>query len=641
MPGQTEKNSTAHKKATISARNIGGIDRCDIAFKPGVTLLTGRNATNRTSLLTALADVLGGTNAVLKSDADEGRIKLTLDGTEYTREYVRKNGGLSIQGESYTEKQQLVDLFVRLLEDNTVRQAVERGDDLREVIMEPVDTDQIEREIQSLTRERDQITEELRTIERERDRLPSLERRRTDLEDQLTEITTEIDETQETIDEYEASEEETERAEELLEELETHRQELQSVETRRAKQETQIEQLQDDREEIEEELDGMTVPTTELQTIESELESLRQKQRELNNTINDLQRIVSFNDDLLSGKDLPGIESGGDVTSQIDPQSQSIECWTCGSTVERSTVDDHLDELRTIVDEQREKRNDVETEISELEERKKELQRVSTRQDRLETRLSDIEEEIKVREQKSGELREKQDELAEQITVVEDRVDETEELRDSTLIEAYQQISKLEYDRGQVDQELADVEADIEEIEDLSSTHDQLEARQTEIKNEMETLRSRIDDLERETVEQFNNHMAEVLDILGYSNIARIWLERKTGNASSESTKFDLHIIRETNDGSVYEDTLATLSESEREVVGFIAALAGYLVHEVYEEVPFILLDSLEAIDAKRIADLIDYFANYAPFIVVALLPEDAAELPDEYDRITATALRD
>jgi len=51
--------------------------------------------------------------------------------------------------------------------------------------------------------------------------------------------------------------------------------------------------------------------------------------------------------------------------------------------------------------------------------------------------------------------------------------------------------------------------------------------------------------------------------------------------------------------------------------------------------VPFILLDSLEAIDANRIASLVDYFAGYATYLVVALLPEDAQALDDGYTRIT------
>jgi len=51
--------------------------------------------------------------------------------------------------------------------------------------------------------------------------------------------------------------------------------------------------------------------------------------------------------------------------------------------------------------------------------------------------------------------------------------------------------------------------------------------------------------------------------------------------------------------------------------------------------VPFMLLDSLEAIDAERIAALVEYFAAEVPYLVVALLPEDASALPDRYDRVS------
>ena len=84
----------------------------------------------------------------------------------------------------------------------------------------------------------------------------------------------------------------------------------------------------------------------------------------------------------------------------------------------------------------------------------------------------------------------------------------------------------------------------------------------------------------------------------------------------------------------VYEDAVEHLSESEREVTGLVFALAGYLTHEVHERVPFVLLDSLEAIDSERIARLVEHFADYAPSVVVALLPEDAVALPEQYSRI-------
>jgi len=77
------------------------------------------------------------------------------------------------------------------------------------------------------------------------------------------------------------------------------------------------------------------------------------------------------------------------------------------------------------------------------------------------------------------------------------------------------------------------------------------------------------------------------------------------------------------------------LSESEREVTGLVFAFAGYLVHDLHESLPFVVIDSLEALDSDRIAALVEYFGEYAEYLVVALLPEDAAALGDEYQRVT------
>lgn len=168
-----------------------------------------------------------------------------------------------------------------------------------------------------------------------------------------------------------------------------------------------------------------------------------------------------------------------------------------------------------------------------------------------------------------------------------------------------------------------------------------LDAQLDELATELERERTRIADLEAEAVEQFNDHMDDILAVLGFENLARVWIERKTddGGRGPPETTFDLNVVREDDTGTVFEDVVAHLSESEREVVGLVVALAGYLTHEAYEVVPFMLLDSLEAIDSDRIAELVDYFADDAPQLVVALLPEDADALPAEYERLTADTL--
>jgi len=49
---------TEKEAIQLTVENIGGIDHTDATFNPGVTILAGRNATNRTSLLQALMAAL-------------------------------------------------------------------------------------------------------------------------------------------------------------------------------------------------------------------------------------------------------------------------------------------------------------------------------------------------------------------------------------------------------------------------------------------------------------------------------------------------------------------------------------------------------------------------------------------------------
>ena len=125
-----------------------------------------------------------------------------------------------------------------------------------------------------------------------------------------------------------------------------------------------------------------------------------------------------------------------------------------------------------------------------------------------------------------------------------------------------------------------------------------------------------------------------------YGNVGQISIDRTSREVRERRrkvsrTSFDLQIVRSTDDGAAYEDTIDHLSESEQEVTGFVFALAGYLVHDVYETVPFMLLDSLEAIDSKRTTTLVEYFESYVSYLVVALLDEDAQAIEGDHGVVT------
>jgi DNA repair exonuclease SbcCD ATPase subunit len=225
---------------------------------------------------------------------------------------------------------------------------------------------------------------------------------------------------------------------------------------------------------------------------------------------------------------------------------------------------------------------------------------------------------------------------------IEDEIDhlENKKIFDSEILDKHKQANELEYDIGKLEGDLDDVADEISRIEQKIDEIEELEEQRESIEAELEDLRTRIDRIERRAIEEFNDKMETVLELLDYQNIDRIWVEQyekkvRDGRRKITQSTFQLHVIRSTDSGVTYEDTVGNLSESEREVTGLVFALAGHLTHSVADEVPFLLLDSLEAIDSERIAMLVEYFEQHAKFLVVALLPEDAAPLDDSYSEVT------
>jgi hypothetical protein len=73
-------------------------------------------------------------------------------------------------------------------------------------------------------------------------------------------------------------------------------------------------------------------------------------------------------------------------------------------------------------------------------------------------------------------------------------------------------------------------------------------------------------------------------------------------------------------------------------VVGLVIALAGYLVYDVAETVPVVVVDAIEMLDAARIGGLLDFFADHARYVVAAVLPEEAERLRERFETVAPTA---
>ncbi len=636
-------------KTQLQVRNIGGIDETSVSFPPGVTVLAGENATNRTSLLQAIMAALGSDDVSIKGDSDTATVELEFAGETYTRTLKRSGTAIVDEGEAYLDDPTLADLFAFLLESNESRRAVATGGDLRDLIMRPVDTDEIQDEIDQLIQRRDELDRQLEEVDGLKDRLPTLEKRRTELQAQIEEASADLAEKEAELEERDANVEQTreEKAEleERLTELRSKRSELEEIRYELETERESLESVRARKREIEREFEELPeTPVGEIEELDERIDRLRKRKRTLESEVNEVQSVIRFNQDMLEGDDsdlLDAIESteDGDLTDELLPDD-TVTCWTCGSEVPHDQVETTVSRLQELSQTKLGEVTDIDDELDELTAEIDSLREKQRRREQLERRRSDLETELDRGESTIDRLTDRRETLQEGIETLESEIEDLEDDSYQEVLDIHKEANQLEYELGRLEGELEDVESELADTEERLDAESKLRTHRTQITEEIEDLRTRIDRIERQAVEEFNEHMDSVLGILGYSNLERIWLERlerevRDGRRTVTKTVFELHIVRQTDSGATYEDTIDHLSESEREVTGLVFALAGYLAHEVYDIVPFILLDSLEAIDSERIAALVEYIEEFSDYLVVALLPEDAAALSDEYRRVT------
>ena len=629
-------------RVELSVSNIGGIERTRVAFERGVTVLSGRNATNRTSLLQGIMAALGSDRASLKADATEGEAVLEAD--ERYRRTLRRNGdSVTSDGDPYLDDASVADLFAFLLESNELRRAVASGEDLREWIMRPVDTASIERDIDRLERRKREIDSQLADLEGLDAERSDLQSRRRRLSEDIDALREELAEQRGALDdaEFDPREAQSELAE-TIDDLQDARSDLERCRERIETERESVAALEDERASVREQLESLPESAREeTEDLEAELDALRDRKAALDEEISRLQSTIQFNRERLDGDAVTSDDSlfdgDAELTEELLPSGDRLWCWSCGSVVDREQIESTVDQLRELRGAKLEQRNGIEAEIEEVVDRREKRRQRREERERAEERLDSIESELDRRRRRVSELTDERETLAATVEELESAVGDLEATDHEELLDRQKRLSRLSVRIEEKERERDEIDDELDAIEDRIDRRESLAAERESVAEELTELRTRIDRIEADAVEAFNEHMETLLDVLEYENVARIWIDRSGANHAEDggSSSFELKIVRTTAEGTAYQDSIDHLSESEREVTGLVFALAGYLVHDVHETVPFMLLDSLEAIDAERIAALVEYFADFVPFLVVALLEEDAAPLAEDHDVIT------
>ncbi|MEF8772557.1 archaea-specific SMC-related protein [Halodesulfurarchaeum sp.] len=633
--------TTETPQATVSVENIGGISETSISLSPGVTVLKGENATNRTSFLQAVMGALGSDKPSIKADADAGRVELQIGNTTYTRRFERTGTGVRASGEPYLDDPTPADTFAFLLETNAARQAVIRRRDLRSVIMEPIDTTAIQAEITHKQARKSQLDEQIAELDSLRSQQPELTERKTRIEADIEDKRAELEAVREEIAGAEADLTETKETKDAMEaafeEVQMLRSDLASVRDRLDAERNSLTEARTEQDELAAELESAPESVRDKRgELENRVSTLRETKSRLESAVSELQNLVQYNEDLIDGEESILTELDGDTTAVTDQLvgSDSVTCWTCGSSVERSQIIGTIDRLRELQSDKLDRISDLETEIDSVREDIEQLEEQMDRRQELEHQLDRTENEIESRVETIEGLEKRRDELETEIESTEAEIESLEFAQShDELLDLHQTANRLEIEIEQLETDRDEIESQLKDIVDRLERQDELETERESVTEVLTELRTRVERIETEAIAEFNDRMEEILDIMGYENIARIWIERR-GAEETGDTEFHMHVVRNDRSGTAYEDSIDHLSESEREVTGLVFALAGYLVHEVSETVPFMLLDSVEALDSDRIARLVDYFEDHVPYLLIALLPEDAQALDDSYHRV-------
>ncbi|MFC4541433.1 archaea-specific SMC-related protein [Halosolutus amylolyticus] len=568
----------------IDIENIAGIYEGSARLEPGLNAVKGSNWQGKSSFIEALKTALG-TATTLTEGKDRGRVHLQTPEKTVDVELRRSNGVVNAEGTPYLESEYDVArtaLFACLGEGNEVRRAVRAGENLEDVLLRPLDFQNIDAQIADRKRERERIDSELAQAREARKRLPAIQERVTQLErdvedlrdrrEELADAAGDVDDQSDSV-QGELSQAQSERSQ-AKNKLERLTQTIDRIETR----------LEDRRAE----LDDIEIEDDD--TVESELEAARENRQEAKRVLEVLQTVYSANEMVLEENRIDLIT---DVNRELT--GDAVVCWTCGTDVDRADLEDRLDALGEKITEKRTQLETHRDRVEELEARREERAQARRRKRDLETEIEDLEEKLADRRQSLAETRDRFE-----------RADERVERLSETVDEQVDRLTDVESEIKYREAELEDARNELEELESRADQIEVLEDERAAIREEIEDLRNRKQEIKQQARDEFSDSIREISERF------------ETGFESAHLTgDFDLVVAREGR-----EADLDALSEGELELIGFIAALAGYESFDVDEAVPIMLVDGVGSLADENLRTLVEYLDERTEYLVFTTYPE-------------------
>lgn len=582
----------------IEIENVAGIRAGEATIEPGLDVVRGTNWQGKTSFITALETALG-TETSLTEGQSHGVVELETPERTVAVELDRENGTVTRRGEPLLSDEYDViraSLFACLGEDNPVRTAVRRGENLEPVLTRPLEYENIEERLAELTDQRSRVESELAGAEEAANRLAQVEARISDLESTIAELREQLPEDGD--DGEPAAEREA---------LSEARAERNTVRARVERLESGIERAESTLEERRAELDELGVPEPDAEPPDPA--AAREELASLRRDVELVQSVFSSNRLVLEEERLDLL---GDVDREIG--GEAVTCWVCGSAVDREHLEDHLGSLGDQLGTLRAQADRVNERVEALEARLEQREQAERRRAALEEEIAELEITLEEREQRLAEARNR-------LAALEDRVEELS----AGVQESVETVTEIESEIKFRETELEEARDELATLETRAEREAALRAQRAGLADEIESLRTRKDDLEQRARRAFDDALDDILDRFD------------TGFESARLTPaFDLVVARDGREAS-----LDALSEGELELLGFVAALAGHEAFEVAERVPVMLVDGIGSLADENRRRLVEYLADRAAYLVFTAHPEDSAVDAHEIDPSEWTVVSD
>ncbi|GAB3330027.1 chromosome segregation protein SMC [Haloplanus salinarum] len=585
----------------VDINNIAGIRSGSTSITPGLNIVQASNFQGKSSFIAALQTVMGATGHYgdhpLTEGADTGSVTLRTDTDTYEVSISRERGANSLSGTPYLtdENDQLcARLFAFLGEDNPIRTAVRNGDDITEFLQEPLNIEEIDRQISDLKDERRDVEKALTQAERAAENLPSAQ-------ESVTQVKNELEELRAKKAELEDAAQETDEVDDLSDELSERRSTLQTHTEAIQSKENRLEDLESRLEAAQTKLEDLDEPQ-EVETL-AELDEKQERIDALSAKIDLFERLHRANKAILDDGDIDALT---DVERTIS--GDEIECWVCGSTTPREEMEARIDRIDERVSDLQEQQQQLITEVEEHQQRKREAEEQQRKYEDTKETIGTLKEKIRNVQSELDNHRRKKEFVQAEVDELEMKIAEAQHEYNEQLADVKTKIRTAE-------RKLEAKQEQLDEFEAKKASLEGLRESKAELTDEIKALREEKTETQRAIADEFDAAISDIIDRYapGFES-ARF--DVKT-NKNGDVEKFDLIIAR---DGR--ETTVDALSEGEVELIGVAVALAGYRVYDVGDRVPLILIDGISQLASEHLQQLTDYLEDAADVLVTTAYPE-------------------